>query len=59
MTYTAVSVFWHPSILSVCADDMACSPYFLVCLFYKFQGCNLSAYFDNTILGLAEGAQAA
>lgn len=34
-------------------------PIFWFVCFFKIQGCNLSAYFDNTILGLVEGAQAA
>ncbi|RLV99047.1 hypothetical protein DV515_00010131, partial [Chloebia gouldiae] len=40
------------------------SPWFLVCLFVLFfffliEGCNLSPCFDNTVLGLIEGAKAA
>lgn len=38
--------------------DMACTlPFCFVYLIFEIQGC--SAYFDSTILGLAEGAQAA
>lgn len=51
----------QPSSINACAGEMAEVPGFLfACLFFfLIEGCNPSPFFDNTVLGLIEGAQAA